>query len=166
MSEGVEWAAHCAVLLAVLPPEARLPAHRLAEYHGVPAPYLAKSLQALMRAGLVDATTGRKGGYRLARPASDISLLDLYDAVEGRASIFRCSEIRRRGPAAVGARQYPNPCGIASAMWRAETAWREELAQVSVAALAGDVLVHASPVAIRRGSRWLTSVIESRAGAG
>jgi Rrf2 family protein len=129
----------------------------------VPAPYLAKSMQALMRAGLVDTATGRRGGYRLSRPASTISLLDVYSAVEGTESNFRCSEIRRRGPSAVGARHYPNPCGIAAAMWRAEEAWRRELAAVSVAALASDVVTHASPVAIRKGSMWLTSVLNARA---
>ncbi len=165
MSEGVEWAAHCAVLLAVLAPEERLPAKRLAEYHGVPAPYLAKSLQALMREGIVDATVGRRGGYRLARTAADISLLDIYYAIEGTESSFQCSEIRRRGPSAVGAKWYPKPCGIASVMWRAEEAWRRELASVSLADIARDVMMHASPVAIHKGSVWLTSVLERPADA-
>ena len=74
MNEGVEWAAHCAGLLAALPEGASLPAARLAEFHGVPAPYLAKTLQALKRAGIVRSTTGRVGGYRLGRPATDITL--------------------------------------------------------------------------------------------
>jgi DNA-binding IscR family transcriptional regulator len=42
ISEGVEWAAHCVLLLDSLSEDAALPASRLAEYHGVPAPYLAK----------------------------------------------------------------------------------------------------------------------------
>ena len=45
-------------------------ATRLAEYHGVPAPYLAKHLQALSRAGIVESSPGPRGGYRLARPAA------------------------------------------------------------------------------------------------
>ena len=94
MSEGVEWAAHCAVLLAYVPDGSALPAVKLAEYHGVPTPYLAKSLQALMRAGIVDATPGRYGGYRLARRAEDISLLDIVAAIDGTEPAFRCSEIR------------------------------------------------------------------------
>jgi Rrf2 family protein len=165
MSEGVEWAAHCAVLLAVLAPEERLSAKRLAEYHGVPAPYLAKSLQALMREGIVDSTVGRRGGYRLARPATDISLLDIYYAIEGTDSSFQCSEIRRRGPSAVGAKWYPKPCGIAAVMWRAEEVWSHELASVSLAEIVGDVMVNASPVAIRKGSVWLTSVLAGEAHA-
>src|SRR5580658_3976578 len=97
LSEGVEWAAHCAVVLAVLPNGVSLPGGRLAEYHGVPAPYLAKSLQALTRAGIVDSTAGRYGGYWLAKPAAAISLLNVVEAIEGCEPIFRCTEIRRRG---------------------------------------------------------------------
>jgi DNA-binding IscR family transcriptional regulator len=55
-------------------------------------------------------------------------VLDVVRAVEGPASAFRCSEVRQRGPAAVGPAQYGKPCGIARAMWAAEEAWREVLA--------------------------------------
>src|SRR5271155_1692923 len=116
ITEGVEWGAHCAVLLAVLPENASLPAARLAEYHGVPTPYLAKSLQSLTRARIVTSTAGRYGGYRLARSASEISMLDIVHALEGSEPAFRCTEIRRRGPSAVGAKGYAPICGIAAAM--------------------------------------------------
>src|ERR1019366_4631252 len=116
MNEGVEWAAHCTAILAALPDGAALPAVRLAEYHGVPGPYLAKSLQALTRAGIVESTAGRHGGYRLGRPASEVTLLDIFRALEGDEPFFRCTEIRRRGPARVAARAYNPVCGVAGAM--------------------------------------------------
>ncbi|MBM4408950.1 MAG: Rrf2 family transcriptional regulator, partial [Chloroflexi bacterium] len=47
-------------------------------------------------AGLVTARTGRLGGYRLARPATDISLLDVIEAVEGDARRQSC--VLRGGP--------------------------------------------------------------------
>src|SRR6266508_5269600 len=98
LGEGVEWALHCCTLLAVLPPDQAMPASRLAEYHGVPGAYLAKHLQALSQAGIVEAVPGRRGGYRLARRPDEITLLDVVDAVEGAEGSFRCTEIRRRGP--------------------------------------------------------------------
>src|ERR1700722_17446216 len=101
MSEGVEWAAHCASILAVLPEGAALPAVRLAEYHGVPAPYLANSLQALTRTGIVEPTTGRQCGFRLGRPATEVNLLDIVEAIEGTDTFFQCTEIRKRGPSRV-----------------------------------------------------------------
>ena len=112
LSDGVEWGVHACTVLAALPPDAALPAAKLAEYHGVPAAYLAKHLQALARAGVLETVKGPRGGYRLARPAAEITLLDVVEAIDGDEPAFRCTEIRRRGPSAVPAREYTQPCGI------------------------------------------------------
>lgn len=45
--------------------------------------HLSKVLQRLGKAGLVEATRGPKGGFCLARPGGDISLLEVYEAIEG-----------------------------------------------------------------------------------
>src|SRR5207249_127390 len=60
LGEGVEWALHCATVLAPLPPDVTLPGSRLAEFHDVPPAYLAKTLQALSRAGIVESASGRR----------------------------------------------------------------------------------------------------------
>ena len=62
LSDGVEWALHCCTFLATLPPDRPLPAARLAEFHGVPPHYLAKHLQALTLAGVLESVPGPKGG--------------------------------------------------------------------------------------------------------
>lgn len=139
LSQGVEWAAHCATVLAALPEGAALSAAVLAEYHGVPQPYLAKSLQALSRAGIVTSAQGRGGGYRLARPAEQVTLLDVVTAVEGPEQAFRCAEIRRNAPHASPEACYSSPCAIAASMWTAEQAWRDSLATVTMASLASHV---------------------------
>jgi Rrf2 family protein len=162
LNEGVEWAAHCATVLAALPDGLVLPAARLAEYHDIPAPYLAKSLQALKRAGIVEATTGRLGGYRLGRPAESITLLDIVQAVEGNAAFFRCTEIRRQGPSRVAARAYTPMCGIAAAMWRAEEAWRDELERTTLSELVALTLQHAPPAALEKSMTWITQVLTTR----
>jgi Rrf2 family protein len=162
LNEGVEWAAHCAAILAALPAGATLSAVRLAEYHGIPAPYLAKSLQALTRAGILHATTGRLGGYCLGRPATDISLLDVVEAIEGTGTFFKCTEIRRRGPSRVAARAYTPTCGIAAAMWRAEAAWRDELGNVTIADLAELTVQQAPAAALEKGVTWITEVLTTR----
>jgi Rrf2 family protein len=159
ISEGVEWGVHCAVLLAVLPPDTALPTGRLAEYHGVPAAYLAKHLQAMSRAGVLESVPGPRGGYRLARPANRISMLDVVEAIDGSTPAFRCTEIRRRGPTAVGAREYRVPCSIHQVMDRADAAWRTELAATSIADLVEMVGRHASPLALRKGITWLAEAL-------
>lgn len=161
LGDGVEWAVHCCTVMALLPGDAALPASRLAEFHGVPGAYLAKHLQALARAGIVTSTQGPRGGYRLARPASEITLLDIVDAVEGDEPAFRCSEIRRRGPAAVPVRTgaYAQPCGIASAMWRAEEAWRESLRHETLAAVVRDMASHIHPNTAIKAAQWMQEAL-------
>lgn len=166
MSEGVEWAAHCLLLLCALPDDATLPAGRLAEYHGIPAPYLAKSLQALAGAGIVSSVPGRHGGYRLSRSPSEITLLDVVLAVEGDEAFFRCTEIRKRGPSRVAARAYPSMCGIAAAMDRAETAWRAQLEQTTIAQLSGGVLRGAPPAALAKTADWLRQTLPGKLRSG
>ena len=158
LSEGVEWGLHCAVLLAVMPPDTALPTSRLAEFHGVPVPYLAKHLQAMSRAGILVAGTGPRGGYRLARPPADVSVLDVVEAVDGEESAFQCLEIRRRGPTAVPAGEYRTMCGIHRVMVEADAAWRAELARTSVADLAAGVARDVTPKAMEKFGSWFQEV--------
>jgi Rrf2 family protein len=158
LGEGVEWAVHCCTFLAVLPPGASLPAARLAEFHGVPPAYLAKHLQALARVGIVAAVPGAKGGYALGRPADDITMLDIVDAIEGAAPAFTCTEIRQRGPAAVEAAKYRRPCSIARAMWDAERAWRAELRKRTVGEIVRGLANDVAPEAAMKTAAWYQEV--------
>jgi Rrf2 family protein len=159
LSEGVEWGLHCAVVLAVLPPDAALSTARLAEYHAVPDAYLAKHLQAMSRADILAAGTGPRGGYRLARPPADISVLEVVEAVDGEDPAFRCLEIRRRGPAAAPGREYRTMCGIHRVMVEADEAWRTRLERTSIADLAAGVARDATPKMIEKFGQWLQEVM-------
>jgi Rrf2 family protein len=159
ISEGVEWALHCLVLLATVPPDRALSAARLAEFHGVPAPYLAKHLQALSRAGLVDTVPGPRGGYRLARRPRDVTVLEVVQAVDGPSPAFTCTEIRQRGPAALPGRNYRVLCVIHRTMIRAEDAYRAVLHDTTLNDLIDGMLADASPEGLRRGAKWLEQVL-------
>jgi len=52
--------------------------------------FLAKTMQKLMRAELLDSQQGTKGGYFLARPADTIRLMDILDSLESRAELVDC----------------------------------------------------------------------------
>ena len=159
LSDGVEWGVHVCTLLAVLPDDAALPAARLAEYHGVPSAYLAKHLQALARAGVLQTVKGPRGGYRLARPAAEITVLDVVEAIDGEEPAFRCTEIRRRGPTALPAREYRLPCGIHRAFTRADDAWRAELAATKVSDLVIGVINEAPRPALEKAARWIEEAV-------
>ena len=72
-------------------PDLVLSASELAERAGLEVPTVAKLLKPLAQAGLVAAFRGSQGGYRLARAASDISLIDVVEAMEGPLGMTECS---------------------------------------------------------------------------
>jgi Rrf2 family protein len=159
LSDGVEWGVHACTVLASLPADGALPAAKLAEYHGVPSAYLAKHLQSLARAGVLETTKGPRGGYRLARPPADITVLEVVEAIDGDESAFRCTEIRRRGPLAMPAREYKKQCGIHAAFDRADAAWRAELRTTTIADLFMGVLRDVPPPALEKGARWIADAV-------
>jgi len=67
-----------------------LTAQQIAVRTRVPASYLSKVLQALGRAGLVQAQRGLRGGYVMSRPLGELSVLDVINAVDPLKRIDRC----------------------------------------------------------------------------
>jgi Rrf2 family protein len=59
---------------------------------GVPTQYLEQLLGNLRRAGLVATVRGARGGYQIARPPRDISVLDIIDAMEGPIKLSECMD--------------------------------------------------------------------------
>jgi Rrf2 family protein len=132
MSAGVEWALHCCLNLDLLGADEAATAARLAAFHELPAAYLNKQLQALVRAGIVTSVPGPHGGFRLARHPREITLLDVVTAIEGPQPAFRCTEIRGQGPSGAWGRSQAT-CTIDAAMRKAELAWRQALADQTLA---------------------------------
>ncbi|WP_238015682.1 Rrf2 family transcriptional regulator [Dactylosporangium sp. AC04546] len=155
MSGGVEWALHCCVVLTAA--EHPVPAARLAELHDVSPSYLAKQLQALSRAGLVQSVQGHAGGYALTRAAGQITVLDVVEAVDGPVPAFVCTEIRQRGPLATPADACTAPCAISRAMAAADEAWRAALRGVTIADLARSVTGDYGPGVFAGIREWLGS---------
>ena len=84
---------YASVVLTVLAsdPAAVLSASELAERAGLEMPTVAKLLKPLAQAGLVEGFRGANGGYRLAREAAAISLIEIVEAMEGPLGMTECS---------------------------------------------------------------------------
>lgn len=84
---------YATVVMTVLAarPEAVLSASELAERAGLETPTVSKLLKPLAQAGLVEGFRGVNGGYRLARAAADIGLIDIVEALEGPLAMTECS---------------------------------------------------------------------------
>jgi len=59
---------------------------------GIPAPTVAKLMGQLGRAGLLTSQRGVAGGFTLARPAADISLADIVEAIDGPIALTHCGQ--------------------------------------------------------------------------
>lgn len=125
LSRRGDYAVRTMVALGREPFGSILPASRIAERMNMPAGFLAHVLADLGRAGLVVGQAGRAGGYRLALPAAEISLLQIVDAAE-RDSVPRC--VLRGGPCDVAGR-----CAVHDPFWAATEAVRDRLAATSLA---------------------------------
>lgn len=70
--------------LAMQPQDAPpVQAYQIAERQGIPKQYLDQLMLTLRKVGLVASSRGRQGGYKLARPANTITLLEVVMALEG-----------------------------------------------------------------------------------
>lgn len=134
---------------------ARVPARALAEYHGVKPSYFSKAMQKLVFAGLVRSFEGRAGGLALAKPAEDITVLQIVLTLEEDQGFFRCTELRHKGPCAAPASQYQKPCNIARLMHQADAEWRRVLAQTTLSDLRQSVLDNTVPGVTEATEAWL-----------
>ena len=111
----------------------------LAELQGVPLDYLAKIFTKLAKAKLVVATEGVRGGFKLARPSDEISVLDIVNAIDGQKQIFECREIRGRCALFDGCTPdwaVSGHCAIHAVMLTAQKRMEEALAQQTILDLA------------------------------
>lgn len=166
ISSGVEYGLHCLLFLASPDDGAAAPGVRdLADLQGIPAEYLAKIFTKLAKAGLVIATEGARGGFALARPPQDISVLDVVEAIDGKKPLFECREIRPRCALFEdGAPTWATtgPCSIHSIMLNAEQCMRDELSAHSLADLAARVAAKAPAEFGHQVASWLNDRTSSR----
>ena len=108
-----------------------VPARRIAKEMDIPVRFLPQVLGDLNRAGIVEARLGRAGGYRLSKPATDISLLDIIEAAEGDARRQTCV---LSGKPCDGR----DPCDVHDMFFEAQEAILQRLDGVSVAEVVAD----------------------------
>ncbi|EPY4347446.1 Rrf2 family transcriptional regulator [Klebsiella pneumoniae] len=139
-SSGVEYGIHSLMVMVDAKGNVReMSVREMAALQGVPYDYLGKIFTRLSRAGLVIGTEGKGGGFKLARPAEFITILDVVQAIDGEKCVFECREIRQRlavFDATPPAWVCNGPCGVRSVMDGAQLRMEEELARHTILDLA------------------------------
>jgi Rrf2 family transcriptional regulator, iron-sulfur cluster assembly transcription factor len=90
LSKSSIYALRASLYMATLPPDEYVPVHDIAEKLGISFHFLAKILQALTHRGILKSFRGPHGGVALARPADDVSLEELIEAVDGQQRFEGC----------------------------------------------------------------------------
>jgi Rrf2 family protein len=102
VSAKADYAVRAAVELAAASGEDPVKGELIAEAQQIPLRFLENILGELRHAGLVQSRRGADGGYRLAKPAEEISIADIIRAVEGPLATVHgdpADELRYRGDA-------------------------------------------------------------------
>ncbi|MGH9200729.1 MAG: RrF2 family transcriptional regulator [Vicinamibacterales bacterium] len=113
-------------------------AREISEAYDIPLELLAKVLQRLVRTKLLVSVQGTRGGYRLARPSTAISVADVIQAVDGPVTVTACS------PNDHECGQY-SKCSIRDPLWKIKGRILEMLSKVTVAEMARDAEAAATP---------------------
>lgn len=121
-------------------------ARELAETYAIPPDLLAKVLQKLVRARLLESQHGTHGGYGLARPARVMSVVEVIQAIDGPFTVTACSDTDH------SCDQYSR-CNIRDPLWRIKDRIVSTLATTSVADLAVDLSPSADRVPVTIGVR-------------
>jgi Rrf2 family protein len=89
-STKAEYGVRVMVELARRGGEEPVPLTEVADHEGLPLAYLEHLVARLRKAGLIDSRRGARGGYMLARPAPEITMAEVVEALEGSIAPIDC----------------------------------------------------------------------------
>jgi Rrf2 family protein len=90
LTRRADYGIRAMIAIARATADSPLSTSRIAESMAIPVRFLPQVMADLSRAGLVDSTAGRRGGYRLGRAARAINVLEIIEALEGDARRRQC----------------------------------------------------------------------------
>jgi Rrf2 family protein len=149
ISAKVDYAVRAAAELAAATDERPIKAERIANAQDIPLNFLENILGELRHAGIVRSHRGADGGFRLAKPAEDVTVADIIRAVEGPLASVR------GGPPEEAA--YGGNAQVLPRVWIAvRTNLRKVVEQVTVADIAGGRLPSSIDKLAEDPESWIT----------
>ena len=132
LSKKADYALMAMKHLAVRTDAASASAREIAEQYDIPIELMAKVLQQLARRGLLTSHQGTRGGYRLSKPTTSISVADIIQAIDGPLTMTSCSTEDEQ------CEQF-NRCNVRDPLWKIKDRIIVALETVSLAEIASDV---------------------------
>ena len=128
VTRAVEYGAMGLICLARRAPGQTVMLEEISREEEAPASFLGKIFQSLARAGLVRSVRGSGGGFALARPAEQITLLEVFEAIEGKLALQRCQQ-------ATPSCERQEGCGLCSVFEQAQDQVKDVFARTTIAEL-------------------------------
>lgn len=91
ITSATDYAIRAMIHLACVPEGTQTLREHIASVEKIPSSFMAKILRSLVRAQLLQSSRGVNGGFSLARPTDEITLLQIVEAVEGPLQLTACS---------------------------------------------------------------------------
>ena len=148
ITQQADYAVRAVLELALQPPGVRLSCETIAQRHTIPLAFLTKICARLVTEGILQSQRGVKGGVQLARPADEINLLQVVEAIDGPITFNRCN----RNPSECARSR---TCPVHSIWGELCREFRARLAACNFAAIAASA-----------GSASTTQLVQLREGAG
>ena len=98
ITRQADYALRAMVYLSSLKTDQKAATSLIAEKQEIPPSFLAKIVSQLSIAGLINTARGARGGVSLARPADEISVLDVVEAIDGPVYLNECTKIANDCP--------------------------------------------------------------------
>ena len=143
LSKKADYALIALTDLASSPSQTSSSAREIAERYDVPVELMAKILQRLAKLGMVASHHGTRGGYYLSRRASQISVADVIQSIDGPIMVTACSDDDE------SCEQYTK-CNVRDPLWRLKERIVQSLAAFTISELASDDVSEALPVTVKR----------------
>jgi Rrf2 family protein len=102
ISRQTDYAVRVVLHLACQDPGAQVSIAAISESRGLPMPFVRRLIKPLLTRGILVSSRGSSGGIRLARPAGEITLLEVVSAMEGGLALNLCVDDDRGCPLAAG----------------------------------------------------------------
>lgn len=135
MKTGVEQSVYAMLLLTFLPEKGLLPGEFISQQLGASPTYFQKLLRKLVSADLLLSVPGVKGGFRLNQPSDRIRIFDVYEAIEGKQSLYASSGVFED---LMGIKEQ-NVRLLSNLMTEAEDAWQSTLKRETIGSLRQEI---------------------------
>ncbi|PKO15236.1 MAG: Rrf2 family transcriptional regulator [Chloroflexi bacterium HGW-Chloroflexi-10] len=91
ITRQADYALRAMLYLAKIDPGTRSATSQIADIQQIPPSFLAKIISQLSIAGLIHTSRGARGGVSLARPAEEISVLEVIESIDGPIALNECT---------------------------------------------------------------------------